>query len=313
MNVLVLFSYGSLTSIDDVAGFYQDIYHGTATDADVARGYKLYDSFGKADPLGANMTRIGKTLATRLQRVTGEEWKMYIANKHTDPSLEDVAEECIILNPKRIVTYSLTPFDTLTGSTAYEKKFTNAFRKHNTETEIIHIPPFSENESFINALSDRVNTAYHWLPESTQNKAEIIFTVHSMPGVPKAHQKMISQYQTLAKKVAENAGVKKYHLAYRSGKPLPKRWLGPDVLDVVRDLYAQGVPSVIFVEALSVIENLEAIQEITIEAVGKAQKLGMHAVQSEFLNDSVDFVEALIEHMLDFQDLQLTAAPPSIN
>ncbi|MCF3944708.1 ferrochelatase [Oceanobacillus alkalisoli] len=297
MNILVLFSYGSLTSIDDVAGFYNDIYHGTATEENIAAGIRTYDAHGMADPLGANTARIGQALVKKLREESDETWKVYVANHHTEPSIQTVAEECIKLNPKRIATFSLTPFDSLTGSNAYAKRFTKLFREKNKQTDIIHVAPYCDHDQFVEVLSARAKTAYEWLPESERNQAEIVFTVHSKPGVPKAHQTMISQYETLAKKVADSLPVKNYHLAYRSGKPLPQRWLGPDVLDVIDELHAKEVPAIIFIEALSVIENLEAIQEITTDAINKAKGLGMSAVQSEYLNDSADFVDALFEHL----------------
>lgn len=297
MNILVLFSYGSVTSIDDVAGFYDDIYHGAATEDNIENGIRTYDAHGMADPLATNTKRIGRALVKKLMKATGETWKSYVANHHTKPSIQTVAEACIHLNPKRIATFSLTPFDSLTGSNAYAKRFVKHFRQANEETEIIHVSPFAANDQFVEVLSDRAKTAYEWLPERERENAEIVFTAHSKPGTPKAHQTMITQYESLTERVATTLNIKNYTLAYRSGNPLPQRWLGPDVLDVVDDLHGKGVSAIIFIEALSVIENLEAIQEITKEAIGKAKGLGMAAVQSEFLNDSSDFVDALFDHL----------------
>lgn len=297
MNILVLFSYGSLRKIDDVAGFYTDIYHGHATESDIASGIELYESIGKADPLGANTTRIGQALTNKLMNETGEEWQLFIANHHAIPSIETVAEKCAELNPKQLVTFSLTPFHSVTGSNAYEKKFTNIFRATNSTTTLVHIPPYCGNELFVEALTDRAQTAHDWLPADVSGDVEIIFTVHSMPGVPAVHQKMIDQYGLLAKKIATSLHIDNYHLAYRSGNS-KQRWLKPDVLDVVSEVAKRDVRAVLFIEALSVIENMEVIQEITKDAINKSRELGMKAVQSEYLNDSIDFIEALEDHLL---------------
>lgn len=299
VNILVLFSYGSLTTIDDVAGFYDDIFHGHATDKHIATGIARYESIGRADPLGAHTTRIGRALTQRLGQETGEEWRMFIANHHSEPSIEVVAQRCVQLNPKQVVTFGLTPFHSVTGNSAYEKKFRKIFRAKNNTTKLIHISPYCENHRFVETIIDRAQTAHQWLPATVRHDAEIIFTVHSMPGIAKVHEKLIGQYKKLAKTIATTLGIHSYHIAYRSGQPAPQRWLGPDVLDVVSELGKRNIPAVIFIEALSVIENMEVIQEISRDALKKARALGMKAVQSEYLNDSVDFVGALADHLLE--------------
>lgn len=297
MNILVLFSYGSLRSIDKVAGFYDDIFHGHATEEDIMTGVQKFDSIGMADPLGANTTRIGRALIKRLMKETGEEWKVFIGNRHAQPSIEYVAQTCAKMSPKRVVTFGLTPFDSVTGNSAYEKKFKKHFLSENDRTELIHVTPYAEHEPFVDVLIDRAKTARNWLSSSIRDEAEFVFTVHSLPGIPAVHQKMISQYEEIAKKIAISLKVKDYHIAYRSGHP-DQRWLEPDVLDVISDLAKNDVPAIVFIEVLSVIENMEVLQEITGDAINKAKNLGIKAVQSEYLNDSIDFVEALEEHVL---------------
>lgn len=297
MNILVLFSYGSLRTIDDVAGFYNDIFHGRATVSDITAGGQRYESYGMTDPLGSHTKRIGLALTKRFMLETGEEWEVFIGNHHAIPSIETVAKKCAQMNPKRVVTFGLTPFNSITGNDAYERTFRKHLLAENKNTPLIHIPPYCEHELFIKVLTDRVKTARDWLSATVRNDAEIIFTMHSMPGIPKAHEKMIKQYERLTSKVATSLEIKDYHLAYRSGQP-EQRWLEPDVLDVVAKLGERSVPAIVFVEVLSVIENMEVIQEITQEAIEKAQKLGIKAVQSEYLNDSIDFIEALEDHTL---------------
>lgn len=297
MNLLVLFSYGSLYSVDDVGVFYDDILKDRATEDGKAMLVKKYESYGIPDPLGSNFQRIGRALIEQLVKETKEEWALHIASHHALPSIQMVAEECAAKNPKKVVTFTVTPFDSSSGNTAYEKEFAKYFLAKTENAELIHVPPYSAHKPFVDVLTDRVKTAHNWLAESVRADAEIIFTVHSRPGTPDDHQQMITQYNQLAKEIADSLEIKDYHLAYRSGNP-NRLWLRPDVLDVIAERAQAGVPAIIFVEALSVIENMEVVQEITEEAVAKAQQLGIKAVQSEYLNDSFDFINALFSHVL---------------
>jgi len=201
MNVLVLFSYGSLETIDDVAAFYNDIFHGHATKEHILAGVNQYETIGMADPLAGNTKRIGRAVTKRLRKATHEKWNVLIANHHSKPSIETVAKKCASMNLKRVVTFGLTPFHSITGNQAYEKKFNKIFRAEDNTTTLIHAPPYCENELFIEVLTDRVKTAQLWLPYTVRSDAEIIFTIHSMPGIAEVHQKMINQYASLAKKL----------------------------------------------------------------------------------------------------------------
>lgn len=296
MNILVLFSYGSLYSLDDIPFFYDDIFHGHATKEHIHAAVQTYENFGKADPLGAHTNRIGRALIKRLEEKSGQRWTMFVANHHAKPSIEEVAVMCKDLQPERVVTLHLTPFHSVTGKQAYEKKFQKHFLNDLNPSQLIHIPSFSRHQMFIDVLVDRVDTALHWLREDVREEAEIIFTMHSLPGVPEAHRKTIDQYEQLAQEIAHCTGVKHYHLAYRSGNP-HQRWLKPDVLDVIYQREESGVRAIVFVEVLSIIENMEVIQEITKEALHTARALHIQAVQSEYLNDSADFIDALESHL----------------
>lgn len=224
---------------------------------------------------------------------------MRIANNYARPSIPTVAKECAAMKPKKVVTFTVTPFDSVSGNTAYEKEFTEHFQATANTAELIHVPPFADDDLFVDVFLDRVETAYHWLAESVRADAEIIFTVHSRPGTPKDHQKMIEQYERLALKVADSLAIKNYHLAYRSGNP-HREWLAPDVMDLVSELHRKEVPAIVFVEALSVVSNMEVLQEITQDAIETTQDLGIVAIQSEYLNDSADFVLALFHYLLQY-------------
>ncbi|GAA0293119.1 ferrochelatase [Gracilibacillus halotolerans] len=303
MNILVLFSYGSLQSLDDVPGFYSDILGSHATEEYIENGVKLYESHGMPDPLGIYTNRIGVGLIKLLREETGEDWIMCIANHHVNPTIEEVAAKCGAIRPKRVLTTGLIPFDSLTGNISYRKKFEKLFRKDNRDAQLIHAGAFYKNKLFIKTMTRRAQEALIWIPEVLRDEATIIFTAHSMPGTTKAHEEFIRQYEFLAYQIAKSLDIETYHIAYRSGSPPPERWLRPDVMDVLDQLRQQNVPSVIFIEALSIIENLEAIQEITHHALNKARRLQMKAVQTDYLNDSFDFVEAMANHL--FKELKI--------
>lgn len=302
MNALILFSYANIHSIDDVKPFYKHIFHGNVKESSLQRGMKMYRSLATCDPLAPNTERIGKSLIRRLKQLTGEEWQFYIGNKHIEPFVEDAVKQCLKDGARRIVTLALTPFYSRTGIEMYEKEVIKNLKKQNAENiSLLHIPPFYYDPNIIDVFSDRLQHAIHWLPKSLRNEANVIFTAHSMPGRPEAHQVFIQQFKTLSERLIATTAINKYYLAYRSQGDYPQIWLEPNVLSVIKNIAKNGGKAIVVCELLSVIANAEAITELNVESKTLAEDLGMYYVQTEYLNDSDDFLTALSQYV--FQKL----------
>lgn len=298
MNALLLFSYATINSMDDIKPFYEHLYHGPVPEDKLSQVKNAFQEIGTRDPLGSNTKRIGEALTRRLEAVTGEKWKYYIGNKHIFPFVDDAVDQCVNDGVSMIATLALTPFYSRTGTQFYEKQVLQALEKKKlSEIPLKHVPSFSNCDAFVHMMYERLDDALHWFPESVRENTEVVFTAHSMPGTPKAHQTFIEQYTTLANNIATRANVKQHHIAYRSGKSSSQRWLEPDVLDVIDEIAQKGAKAVVVCELLSIIANTEAIHELGNEARQHARQLGLAFVQTEYINDSEAFITALITHI----------------
>lgn len=297
MNALILFNYGSLHSLDDVTPFYKHVLHGHVTEEFLEKGYELFRSLGTADPLTSISRRAGREIAAILERNTGEQFKVYFGNKHSAPLIKEATAQAVADNAKEIMTLTLSPLHSKTGVRVYEQSVRNTLRKLNAEhIPLTHVSGYYDDERFMNVMVDRLRTAIRWFPQSIRQQSEIFFTVHSMPGTAETHQEFIAQYEYLATNLIEMAGWKgPYHLAYRSGGPSDQKWLGPDILTAVMDASVRKKRGIISCELLSITRNAEVIQEVGREAQQLAHSLGMDFVQTEYLDDSTDFINMLGE------------------
>lgn len=299
MNALILFSYANIHSLDDVDPFYEHIFHGHVKEASLERGLKMYRSLATCDPLASNTQRIGKSLTRRLKDLTKEEWRFYVGNKHIEPFVEDAVQQCLRDGAKRIITLALTPFYSRTGTEMYEREVRKSVEKHHKDAiPIWHISPFYHDPKIVEVFAERLQNAMHWLPKTLRDEANVVFTAHSMPGRPEAHQVFIRQFKALAQQLATITKIKNCHLAYRSQGDYPQIWLEPNVLSVIREIASNGGKAVVVCELLSVIANAEAITELNVESKALAEELGMYYVQTEYLNDSDDFLEALSHYVV---------------
>lgn len=291
MNIVLLFSYGHLEKIEDLKPFYKHLLRKHYSEEALERGEKHFESIGKADPLTTVTHRIGSALCKELTTHEGEEWHYRIGTKHSEPFVEDVIQECLDLNVKRILTVPLTPLSSITGTESYQRKVME-ITKENSEVSVYHVNPYHAADSFVDVMAVRLGQALKWLPAEVTKDTEVIFTAHSMPGIERVHQDFINQYEQLAHRLMATNGIP-YKITYRSGHPLPQKWLGPDVLDILEESAANGTKAVVLCELLSIIENAEVIQEIGRDALQLAHEANMKFVQTEYLNDSYDFVSML--------------------
>ena len=93
--------------------------------------------------------------------------------------------------------------------------------------------------------------------------------------------------------VAGAAGVGDWSFAFQSESPTGEPWLGPDILDHLSDLSAQGVAEVLVCPVGFVSDHLEIRWDIDVEAVERARELGMRLSRIEMPNADPALVEVL--------------------
>ena len=71
-------------------------------------------------------------------------------------------------------------------------------------------------------------------------------------------------------------------------------WLGPDILEVIDDLAADGRTRSVLVSAVGfVADHLEVLYDLDIEAAGRATKHGLAFARTACVNDDADVMAAL--------------------
>lgn len=294
MKAILLMTYGSLKSIDDLPAFYTHIFHGQRPSPDVLiDGTKRFRSIGTPDPLGSITDRQAAALEQRLLHYFGERIKVYQAMKHTPPFIEDTIRQIIEDGVTELYTLPLSPLHSRTGTDAYHRQVRKALAAIKTNINVVEITQWHLFPGIIEAIAKRLRAALQWLSAGSRAQATVLFTAHSQPGLPEANLAFIQSFTELAQAVAELAGSRQWRLAYRSAGPAPQKWLQPDVLDRIEEVAKEGGKAVIICELLSLTENVEALYDCRIHARLKAEACGLEFVAAEFLNDSADYMDAL--------------------
>ena len=150
--------------------------------------------------------------------------------------------------------------------------------------DLVMIESWHDHRPFIDLVADRVRGT----------DAHVVFTAHSLPERILAEgDPYKDQLLETSRLVAERAGIATWSFAFQSESPTGEPWLGPDILDELDRLYAQGVRKVLVAPVGFVSDHLEILWDIDVEAREKAAELGLELDRIESLNDAPEFARAL--------------------
>jgi len=298
-QAVILFNYSHIESLDDVTLFYQDLFHGHIPEGYLEQGKAQFESFGFVDPHSAVSKRIANVLTEQLEEATNDQWKVAIGTKHSSPSVAEAVKDCLEWGAETVYTLPLSPLYSTTGTKYYENEVKRALES-NDLVNCISLAPYGGEPRFIQILSNRMDELANWFNDISKEDSLLVFTAHSMPGNEKANRRFIEDYEQLARTLARDTGYPHFALTYRSGRPAPEKWLGPDTMEYLNTcLTTQKYEAYIFVELLSIIENIEVVQEIGKQAKESIQDANKKFVQMNYLNDSADFCDFLKDYILN--------------
>jgi ferrochelatase len=101
--------------------------------------------------------------------------------------------------------------------------------------------------------------------------------------------------------VAERAGVTQYRLVYQSRSGAPGQpWLGPDVLEYLRELAGGGSASDIVLAPIGFIsDHMEVVYDLDTEARELCDRLGLNMVRAETVGADPRFAAMIRELALE--------------
>jgi ferrochelatase len=277
-RAVVLMAYGSPERLEDVPAYYADIRGGRPIapehlDDLVARYRRL--GVEEHNPLNAI------TEATRAALERELEAPVFTGMKHWTPRIADAAESALATGADVVVGLVLAPHYSRLSIAGYRAQLEEALAGR---TELRMVESWHDFEPFVDVLASRVRgTAAH-----------VVFTAHSLPArILEEGDPYERQLHETCRLVAERAALSEWSFSYQSESPTGEPWLGPDILDHLTALHAQGVDDVLVCPVGFVSDHLEIRWDIDVEAQERARELGMTLRRIEMPNADPEFVRAL--------------------
>ena len=296
---VLLMAYGTPRSLDEVEAYFTHIRRGRKpSEEEVEELKERYESIGGVSPLTEITESQAKGLQEMLDSNAPQRLRVYLAMKHSPPFIAQVVEQMIGDGIREMVALVLAPHESKMIIDDYMRYAKEILTVH-PEVKPYVIRTWHLNEKYLSALRQRVQRELAAFPQPGPEHTMILFTAHSLPEKILATQDPYpTRLEETARALAEHLSLPHWRRAYQSAGKTPFSWLGPDILEVLEDLKAEGHSQVLVVPIGFVADHLEIFYDIDNEAQEKARELGFTLRRTESLNADPEFLEGLADEVL---------------
>lgn len=282
---VVVMAYGTPRDRDDIETYYTDIRRGRPPTPELlADLVRRYDQLGGTFPL----REITERQVNALRHALGDGYAVTLGTKHSQPKVEDGIRELAGLGVERVVGLVLAPHYSQFSIGEYADRAAKAGAEHGLDVDTI--PSWHLLPAYVTFLQRAVADAMTAVPAGSR----VLFTAHSLP------QRILASGDPYPDQIRETAdavnaalGLPDVAVGWQSAGRTPEPWLGPDVLDVVRECAATGAPGLVVCACGFVADHLEVAYDLDIEASTLARELGLPFARTVSVNDDADVMAAL--------------------
>ena len=273
---VILMAYGSPTTADDVPAYLADIREGRPVSQEAIEELtERYRRIGGRSPLD----EITESQRAGLERELG--LPVLVGMKHWRPRIADAVEAALAGGVETIVGLVLAPHYSRLSIVGYRERLEDALRDR---AELIFVESWHVHDPFLEVLADRVRGF----------DGHVVFTAHSLPErILRDGDPYRDQLLETSRLVAERAAIADWSFAFQSASATGEPWLGPDILEELDRLAANGVRRVLVCPVGFVSDHLEILWDLDVEARERAAELGVELDRVESLNDDPAFLRAL--------------------
>ena len=297
IGVLVM-AYGTPSTPSDVEAYYTRIRHGRAPTPELLADLtRRYDAIGGTSPLARRTAAQVSAIARALEATDPGRFDVRFGSKYEPPLLEATAESFRRDGFTHVIGLVLAPHS---SSMSTDQYMSRARASLGDGVEFTEIGAWWAAPGFIELIASRVRDALATIPAARLASTEVIFSAHSLPEkILERGDDYPDQLRESARRAADAAGVRSWDVAWQSAGRTPDPWIGPDILQVLRDKAAQGVTDVVSCPIGFVADHLEVLYDIDIEAQAIAREVHLNLVRTASLNDDAQFISVLANVVRD--------------
>jgi len=299
VGVLVM-AYGTPSSPEQVEAFYTDVRRGRPPSGEqLADLVRRYEAIGGVSPLAQRTAEQVAGIGQQLELRFPGRYFCTLGNKHSPPRIETAVGTLAEEEVRGLVGLVLAPHYSRGSVGEYVARATERARDFDMASSFIR--HWHDHPVLIDLLAQRVNDALESLGIAGREAREsesllLLVTAHSLPvRVVADGDPYVDQLRRTAELLAAAAGLERWEIGWQSAGRTPEPWLGPDILDRLRALPAEGVRAVVVCPAGFTSDHLEVLYDLDIEARRVAADAGVAFARTASLNSEPRMCAALAD------------------
>jgi len=292
---ILLLAYGSPETPDDVEPYFRHIRGGRTPSPDaVADLRRRYELIGGRTPLRSITTETARALQAALDARAPGEYRTYVAMKHWHPFIGDVIPRMAADGVRRVVAIVLAPHYSRMSVGGYRQYVEEAIAGLDAPVDLTFVESWHLEPAFLALMAGRVREGLAEFPEGDRTETCVLFSAHSLPvRIRTWDDPYEAQLLASAEAVARETELEHWRFAWQSAGHTGEPWLGPDIVDYLETLHAEGVRSVLSVPIGFVCDHLEVLFDIDHEAADKAAALGIALRRTRMPNATPELIAVL--------------------
>lgn len=311
---VILLGFGGPDCMDAVGPFMCNLMGREPSDELISRVSRRYLTIGGKSPLAD----IAQAMATKLETFlteAGHDVPVRIGMRYWHPYIDATMDELASLGCDRVISVSLSPFESKVAHGAYREAIAEAKVRH-PEIEVLEAPLISTLDEYSEFYAMSAAAALEQLDHN--ESAILVFTAHSLPesdlsdddpyvkglatvaqavalrlglepGVPGAGKPILPEFRAFGAVLPPRA----WYLVYQSKGQRPGAWLEPDIEALITEAAKSPVGAIVVVPIGFATDHMETLYDLDVVAADQALQADLEFVRAAVPNDDDGVLKAI--------------------
>jgi ferrochelatase len=303
-DAILIVSFGGPESKEEVIPFLQNVLLALNVPRErmqtVAEHYYHFE--GKS-PINQQTRELIAALKAELER-NGPRLPIYWGNRNWRPLLPETLKKMKQDGIRRALGFVTSAYSSYSGCRQYREDIARAQDEVGPGApEVDKLRVFFNRPAFLGVTVERVREALQAVPAEAKQSVQIVYTAHSIPVSMADTSDYVKQLEEVRRLVSGTLGQRNDALVYQSRSGAPGQpWLGPDVLDYLREVKAKGLASAVVLAPIGFIsDHMEVLYDLDVEAQQLCDLLALPMTRAKTVGVHAKFIgmirELIVERM----------------